>query len=126
MFIFNKRYFSIALLILCIEVWIALYVHDKVIRPYIGDLLVVIFIYAVIKSFLRLPVLEAALFVLFFSFAIELLQGIQIVDKLGLSNSNVARTVIGTSFSWMDLVAYVVGIAIVLAVERARRKRRQL
>ncbi|UPT70718.1 MAG: DUF2809 domain-containing protein [Flavobacterium sp. JAD_PAG50586_2] len=104
------------------EVLIALFVHDTIIRPYVGDLLVVILIYCFIKSFLDVRVFPAAIFVLLFSFGVELLQYFTIVEKLGLQNSKVASTIIGTSFEWIDILAYLVGIIIVLVIEKARPK----
>jgi len=118
MLAFNKNYFGLVILFFCIEVLIALFVNDRFIRPYLGDVLVVILIYCFLKSFLQLPVLTAAIFVLIFSFAIEFLQFLNIVEILQLEKSKIARTVIGTSFSWIDLLTYVVGIAIVIIVEK--------
>ncbi len=114
---FNRNYFALATLIFVIEVLIALLIHDRIVRPYIGDVLVVILIYCFVKSFLNLPVVRVAIFVLVFAFAIEILQYFNIVEKLGLENSTLARTVMGTSFAWMDLAMYVIGIIIVVAVE---------
>lgn len=118
MLTFNKNYFVFTVLIFCMEVLIALFVKDRFIRPYLGDVLVVILIYCFLKSFLKLPILTAALFVLLFAFAIEFLQFLNIVEKLHLEKSKVARTVIGTSFSWIDLLTYILGIVIVIAVEK--------
>jgi hypothetical protein len=118
MLTFNKNYFGFAILIFSIEVLIALFVNDDFVRPYLGDVLVVILLYCFLKSFLKLPVLIVALFVLAFSFAIEFLQYLNIVEKLSLEKSKIARTVIGTSFSWIDLLAYIAGIAIVIVVEK--------
>lgn len=114
----NTKYFGLTILIFAIEVLIALYVHDTIVRPYIGDVLVVILIYCFIKSFLKLSVLPVAIFVLLFSFGIEFLQYLNIVAKLGLQNSKIARTVIGTSFAWIDLVCYIAGIIIALFAEK--------
>lgn len=122
MITFNKYYFGLAILLLIVEILIALYVHDTIIRPYIGDVLVVILIYCVIKSFLKLPVFPVAVFVLLFSFSIEFLQYLQIVEKLGLQNSTIAKTVIGTSFAWIDILCYIVGICIVLISEKGFKK----
>lgn len=118
MLTFNKNYFVFFILIFTIETLIAIYVHDNFVRPYIGDVLVVILIYCFVKSFLKLPVVTTALAVLIFAFIIEFLQFLNIVEKLHLEKSKIARTVIGTSFSWMDILMYVVGIAIVIAVEK--------
>ena len=118
MLTFNKHYFGFTILIFLIEVLIALYVHDNFVRPYLGDVLVVILIYCFIKSFLKLPVLPVAVFVLLFSFTVEFLQFLNIVEKLHLEKSKIARTVIGISFSWIDILTYIIGIAIVILVEK--------
>lgn len=118
MLTFNKKYFGFTLLIFLIEILIALFVNDNFVRPYLGDVLVVILIYCFIKSFLKLPVLNVAAFVLIFSFTVEFLQFFDIVEKLHLEKSKIARTVIGTSFSWIDLLTYIAGFTIVLLIEK--------
>jgi hypothetical protein len=118
MLTFNKNYFGLAFLIFIVEVLIALFIRDNFVRPYLGDVLVVILIYCFVKSIFNLPVFTVALFVLIFSFTIEFLQYINIVEKLGMEKSVIARTVIGTSFAWIDILAYVVGIFIILFVEK--------
>ena len=117
---FSPRYFRATLFLLLIEVLIALYAHDRIIRPYIGDLIVVILIYCFVKSFLNTPVWPTAIGVLIFSYTIEVLQYFDLVSLLGLQDSNLARIVIGTSFAWADLLAYTVGIIILLFFERKK------
>ena len=119
---FDVKYFALTISLFIIELLIAIYVHDNFVRPYFGDVLVVILIYCFIKSFLKLKVITAALFVLLFAFTIEFLQYLNIVEKLGLQNSKIARTVIGTSFSWADILTYVMGIIVVISVEYFSRK----
>jgi hypothetical protein len=118
MLTFNKNYFGVAILIFFIEILIALYVNDSIVRPYFGDVLVVILMYCFLKSFLQLSIMTVAIAVLLFSFTIEFLQYLNIVATLGLEKSKIARTVIGTSFSWIDLLTYIIGITIVLGVEK--------
>ena len=118
MWIFNRSYFALAIFIFALEVVIALFVHDNFVRPYVGDILVVILIYCFIKSFFRLPVMIVAMFVLLFAFTVELLQFLKIVEVLGLEQSTLARVVIGTSFSWWDILTYMVGMATVLIAEK--------
>jgi hypothetical protein len=120
---FNWRYFGLALLIFFIEIIIAKYAHDQIIRPYVGDILVVILIYCFIKSFLDAPVFITALFVLIFSYLIEISQYFHIITRLGLQNSRIARTVMGTSFAWIDLMAYTIGIGLILFWEKVIVKR---
>jgi hypothetical protein len=115
----NKTYFCLFLLIFFTEVLIAMYVHDSLVRPYFGDLLVVILIYCFIKSFLNTKVFPTAIFVLLFAFAVEALQYLDIVETFQIKN-RILRTVLGTSFEWNDILAYISGILIVLLVEKAR------
>ncbi|MES2288012.1 MAG: DUF2809 domain-containing protein [Bacteroidota bacterium] len=123
MLTFNKTYFAIAILIFFIEVVIALFVNDNFVRPYLGDVLVVILIYCFIKSFLKLSVLSAVILVLAFSFAIEFLQYLNIVERIHLEKSRIARTVIGTSFSFIDLLMYIVGATVVIIIEKYWQKK---
>ena len=115
---FNKKYFGLAVLLFIVEVLIALFLHDRIIRPYVGDLLVVILLYCSVKSFLKISIWKTAISVLAFSFLIETLQYFHFVRLIGLQHSKLANIVIGNSFHWIDLVAYVMGIVIVLLIER--------
>ena len=115
---FDRVYFVLAVLILVAEINIAVFAHDRIIRPYVGDVLVVILIYCTVKSFFDSPVLSTALSVLAFSFVIESLQYLNVVHRLGLQDSQIATTIIGTSFAWIDIFAYIMGILIVLVCEK--------
>ncbi|MEO6685981.1 MAG: DUF2809 domain-containing protein [Dyadobacter sp.] len=114
---FQFRYFISAVVLLFVEILIALFVDDDIIRPHIGDLLVVILIYCIIKSFLSLPVWFVAVSTLLFSYLVEVLQYFNIVNRLGLQNSKFARVIVGTNFSWIDMLAYTLGIAVVIGIE---------
>ena len=118
MFQFNRNYFVITILLLLLEIAIALYVHDNFIRPYFGDFLVVILLYCFLKSFVKVSVWVAAALVLLFSFAIESAQYLNLVEKLGLQHSKIAKVVLGNSFAWMDLLAYTLGILAVIIMEK--------
>jgi len=115
---FHLRYFLLFLSIFVTEVSIAMFVHDDIVRPYLGDLLVVILIYTFVRAFFRISVNSAAAGTLAFAFLVEFLQFLQIVDRLGLRDNKIARIVIGTSFSWQDLLMYFVGIVVVLVFEK--------
>ena len=123
MFHFKYKYFIYALLIFFLEVFIALYVRDQIIRPHIGDLLVVILIYCFIRAFLTWSVYTAAVVTLLFSYTVEALQYFRIVELLGLQQSPIARVVIGTYFSWIDIICYTAGVVIVLLLEKASWRR---
>jgi hypothetical protein len=117
---FNLKYFLLALALFIIEVLIALYVHDAIVRPYIGDVLVVMLIYCFVKAFFNVPVLSCALWVLVFAYVIELTQYFKLVKHLGLQHSTLASTVMGTSFAWTDMLAYTAGFIIILIAERKK------
>jgi hypothetical protein len=117
---FHKTYFLLALLLLFVELFIGLYMHDSIIRPYGGDFLVVILLYCFVKSFINFPVLLAAGWVLVFAYAVELSQYFHLVKLLGLQNSKAAKIILGTSFSFIDLLTYTMGILLVIAVENVR------
>lgn len=124
--IFNLRYFTFAAVLFIVEVLIALYMHDMVIRPYGGDFLVVILIYCFVKAFFNWPVLKTAVCTLIFAYAIEVSQYFHLVNILGLEHSKLARTVIGVGFSFIDLLCYTLGIILVIAIEKLRLKRNEI
>jgi len=121
---FNLRYFILCILLFITEIIIALFVDDAIIRPYVGDLLVVILIYCFIRSFLNTPVLPTAIGVLLFSFAIETAQYFNIVHVLGLQQYRWVKIIIGSAFAWGDLLAYTLGIMLVIGIEKWGRKQK--
>ncbi len=106
-------YIGVFLVLLIIEVLIALFIKGGFIRYYLGDVIVVWVCYCFAQIFLGgKHNIKTAIGVLIFAFITEFLQGINIVDKLGLGGSAFFRTLIGTKFSLEDLVCYTVGIAV--------------
>jgi hypothetical protein len=120
MFRFHKNYLLLTLLLIVIEIVIALYVHDTFVRPYMGDVLVVILLYCLLKTFFNISTVRAAVAVLLFAFAAEGLQYLHFAEQLGFQKKKLAMVLIGNSFSWLDMMAYVVGIGVVLVVEKWR------
>ena len=117
---FNWPYFIAAIAIFIVEIMIALFITDRIIRPYIGDLLVVILMYCFIRAFLRFSVAATAILVLLFAYAVEWLQYLNLLKMLGMQKSKWANIVLGNQFEWIDLVAYILGAGIVLMVEKIR------
>lgn len=117
-FRFDLRSFLIFLLIFVIEVFIALFVNDSLIRPYGGDVLVVILIYYFGKTFIKVEPLYLCITVLLFAYAVEFAQYLRIVEVLNLQHNAFMRIIIGTSFSWGDMLAYTIGATICYLIER--------
>ena len=107
-----------ALLLLVIEVLIALFVRDRFIRPYGGDILVTLLICCVIRVILprgyRLPIGGG---VLVFAILVEVGQYFGLVYLLGLGHIKFFRILIGTGFSWWDMVCYAAGCILFVAAD---------
>lgn len=121
MFTFKKKYFYFTVLLFLIEICIAVFINDSFIRPFLGDVLVVILIYCFVKAFWNIQSSISALSVLAFSYIIEILQYFNFVDKLGLQNNKILAVALGSTFDWKDIIAYTIGIIIVLWLENKNR-----
>ena len=99
--------------VFAVEVFIATRLpHVSWIRAYLGDVLVVILLYAMIRSVLRINDYLTLLLVFVFACGIEFAQYFHVAERLGYVRGDVMYTVIGNTFSWGDIVCYAVGCAI--------------
>ncbi len=117
---FKRKYFYLTLILFFIEVFIAVFINDSFIRPFVGDVLVVILIYCFVKTFGNLDSSIAALSVFIFACTIEILQYFNIVEKIGLQNSKIATIILGNTFDWKDIFAYLLGIIIIILLENRK------
>jgi Protein of unknown function (DUF2809) len=117
MLIFNKRYATYTIELFLVEVFIAVFIDDSFVRPFVGDVLVVILIYCLVRTFWKIRYNTAALSVLVFAWTIEILQYFNLVDILGLRKYKIIAIAIGSTFDWKDTIAYLLGAAIVLGLE---------
>lgn len=108
-FRFQARAFSVFLALFALEVFIALFVKDRIIRPYIGDVLVVVLIYYFCASFIRVPKVALLIAVLLFAYSVEIAQYFNLITHLGLDHSRFWTIVIGNSYHWLDMLSYTVG-----------------
>lgn len=116
--VFHLRYFIAFCLLLITEICIALFVHDTIIRPFIGDMLVVILIYCFVRTFIKATHVKTIIGVLLFAYVVELLQATSFIDWIGLSNNQIAKIILGTTFDWKDLFAYTLGGVLILIFEK--------
>lgn len=119
---FSVQAFSVFFILLTIEVLIALFVHDSFIRPYLGDVIVVILMYYFLKIFIKTKPLALIIPVLLFAYIIEILQHFHLVEMLGVEDNIVLRTILGSSFSWGDFVCYTIGAVVCFIIEKAGYK----
>lgn len=113
----RRRYALIFLILLAVEVCIALFVHDRFIRPYVGDVLVVVVLYAFLRILLPTGRPWLVWAVTAFACCVELGQAVGLVDLLGLGHIRFFRVLLGTTFDWADLGCYCVGGGLILLVE---------
>ncbi len=111
---FNPSYFFVTLGLFVIEVCIAVFVDDRVIRPFVGDVLVVILIYCFLRAFFRIQTTVAIALVFGLACLVEALQYFKVLNLLGWQNNTLLRVVLGTTFDGKDILAYAIGAAIVL------------
>jgi hypothetical protein len=117
MFIFNKKYFYLTLVLFLTEVCIAVFVNESFIRPFLGDVLVVILIYCFVRAFSNINSSIVAFSVFAFSCTIEMLQYFNFVNNLGLQKYKILAVALGSVFDWKDIIAYAIGIITVLWLE---------
>ena len=104
-------------IILLIEVLIALYVDDKFIRPFGGDILVVILLCCLVRIICPERIRALALWALIFSIAVEIAQYFDFVDRIGLGHIRFFRIIMGTDFSFIDILCYAIGCLIFFIAE---------
>lgn len=102
-------YFILTIIFLLIEVCIALFVHDLFVRPYVGDMLVVVVIYTFIRIWIPDKVKLLPLYVFLFAAGVEVLQYFNIVKVLGVEDNKFLRVLIGSTFDIKDIICYGVG-----------------
>lgn len=119
---FSLLYLVAAIVLFGIEVCIALFVRDDFVRPYVGDVLAVAFVYAALRAITPLSVLQALAVTLAVALAIEVAQALNGLAALGLEDNRFARIVFGGVFDWADLGAYAAGAALIGALESLRTK----
>lgn len=121
----NKRVFYLlaTVLLIAAEVLIALFVHDSFVRPYLGDVIVVVVVYCFVRIFIPEKVYLLPLYVFLFAVLVEVLQYFHIVDLLGLGNSTFFRVLIGGVFDLKDILCYGSGCLLLGAWELFRFRR---
>lgn len=117
----NIKYLLTFLIILITEVIIALFVHDAFIRPYFGDVLVVILMYTFIRGITGKPIKFLPLYLFLFAAFIELLQYFHITQILHLQHNKLISVILGASFDIADILCYLTGAVLLFIWERFER-----
>ena len=115
-------YIIFFLVILITEICIALFIHDEFIRPYIGDMLVTVLICSFLRIFIPNGVKLLPAYVFIFSAVVEIAQYFDIVKILGLQDNRILSTLIGRTFSLLDLLCYAVGCVLFFIAENVIKR----
>ena len=115
-------YLFATLMLLGIEVVIALFVRDDFVRPYVGDVLVVVVIYTFVRTFVPEKIRLLPLYVFLFAVGVEGLQAVNIVEWLGLSDNRIFSILIGSTFDFKDIICYAMGCVLLGGYEVLNRK----
>ena len=114
---FKRRlpYLIATVLLLVVEIFIGVFVHDNFVRPYIGDVLVTVLLCTFGQMiFLKCRFMPIVVFL--FSAVVELCQLIELDRILGIEGS-VLGIVVGSTFDVADIVCYAVGCIVFFTVQ---------
>ena len=98
-------------LLIITEILIGMYATGWI-RNYLGDVLVVVLLYALFRSISPKKPKKWYIVptcILLFSLMVEFLQLWGFCDRFGITN-RLLRIIIGTGFSYLDLLSYTIGI----------------
>ncbi len=106
---FSGRFALLTFGLFAVELFLALFVHDRFFRPFFGDVLVVVLIYSFLRIFWDNRSLKLVVGVCLFAFGVEFVQFFDPIGRFGLAEHTVLSVVVGRTFSWLDLLAYLMG-----------------
>ncbi|MEZ7496346.1 DUF2809 domain-containing protein [Leeuwenhoekiella aequorea] len=107
--------------LLIIEIMIATLLNTGFVRANLGDFLVVILIYCLVMAVCDFSVKRGLLITLVFSYAIEILQLLKLPQYFPAQTEKWAALVLGSYFSWIDILMYTFGIITIWTIEYVRQ-----
>ncbi|HOJ48195.1 MAG TPA: DUF2809 domain-containing protein [Bacillota bacterium] len=116
------KYLFAFLLLTAVEFAIALFVRDRFVRPYLGDVIIIFVIYCFIRTLFPSGIKLLPLYIFLFALAVETAQYFDFVALLGLDGSRFFRILLGATFSFADIACYAAGSIICFAVEYLQKR----
>lgn len=114
-------YAGVFFALLAAVIFIALFVNDKFVRPYFGDVLIVGVICAFLRIFLPHKIRLLPIFTAVFAVGVEVLQYFDFVSLLGLADNPVLSVALGRTFDVKDIICYAVGGILFYSAEKSIR-----
>lgn len=110
-------YAAAFLALLLAEIYIGLFVRDRFIRPYFGDVLVTALLCCLVRIAFPQGLRLLPVYVFAFATAVEVAQYFDVVALMSLEHNAFISTIVGRSFSWKDILCYAVGCGAFWVVE---------
>lgn len=104
-------FLAISGVILTAEIYIAVCIKGGFVRHYLGDILAVILLYALVRAVFSVTPSNLALKIFAFAAALEIAQYFGAVQILGIENK-ILKIMIGGTFDLTDLLCYAAGCII--------------
>ena len=120
----HPKYLGIFFAVLVVEIGIALFIQDNFVRPYVGDTLAVVWVYAGVRSIRNTTPRIGASIAFGIACLVESGQLYHVADHLGFAEGSAWRIILGTGFDGYDFLAYLAGALLVVAVEALVARRR--
>jgi Protein of unknown function (DUF2809) len=112
-------YFITAAVIFIVEVAIAVgIIGGAFIRGSVGDILVIVLLYCLVRAALGLAPVVAAVSAVAAGFLVEAIQYIKVAELLGLKAGSILYVAVGNTFALSDLFMYVLGGLLALFVDQ--------
>ena len=105
--------------LLLVELLIAAFAHGWL-RNFVGDVLVVVLLYCALHTFFKRPAVASAIGIFCFAVCIEIAQFLRLPQLLGLQKSSRLGIAVGATFDWMDVLAYLLGSALIILAIHAK------
>ena len=110
-------YIIASAVLLAAEILIGLFVHDRFVRPYFGDVLVTALLCCLVRIAVPEKWKSLALWVFLFSVFVEFTQLWGLSKWLGVDGT-LLGVILGSSFSYMDILCYFCGCLAFFLIER--------
>ncbi len=120
----NKNNYLLAFIIILItEIIIAIFVKDTIIRPFVGDILVIILMYTFIRGTIQKNIKLLPLYLFLFATMVEIAQYFRIVEILNLQDNKFISIIIGTTFDKKDILCYFIATVILFIWEKIEKNK---
>lgn len=116
----KKRSVYLLICALCLIVGVVIvseFSSYSFIRGTIGDCLVIVLIYYLLKLFVEIRPLKLVIVVLIFSYAVEISQYFKLIEMVRLEDSFIANVIMGSTFDYRDLLAYTLGACVAYIID---------